>query len=332
METTPQPDTTSNSSDVPDITGKFESALDGLMAGEINGAFLDLIVQGGIALLAIVVGYFGAKLVARWVSNAICKKVDQTMGRFAGKFAFYTVFLLVAMAVLQKAGVPVTSAAAILAAAGFAVGLAFQGTLSNFASGVLLLVFRPFKVGDVVNAAGITGKVNEIDLFTTTFDTPDNRRLIVPNSSIAGTTIENISFHQERRVDVVVGVAYSASMDSTRAVLIQAAERMGDRIIQGDGRGHQILVSTLGASSVDWTVRVWTAAENYWGVKEDLTVAVKEELDKAGVDIPFPQMELHLAANSSDLLGDQAVLPLPQAESTRNGRIRPRQRGENTAT
>ncbi|GAB5403040.1 MAG: mechanosensitive ion channel family protein [Aureliella sp.] len=295
-------------------------------SGNVEGATTDLVMKYVIpaagALLALIVAYFAAKIIARWVSSAICKRVDQTLGKFAGKFAFYSVFLVCALAVLQTVGVSITSFAAILAAAGFAIGLAFQGTLSNFASGILLLVFRPFKVGDVVNAAGVTGKVNEIDLFTTTFDTPDNRRLIVPNSAIAGATIENVSHHEHRRVDVVVGVGYAASLDETRDALSKAAEAMGDKIVQGSGRGYQIVLGELGASSVDWTVRVWVKSADFWGVKERLTGEVKNQLDARGLDIPFPQMQIHVSDDGEsddlddgprNLLQPGAIRPRPRA-------------------
>jgi small conductance mechanosensitive channel len=198
------------------------------------------------------------------------------------------------LGVLQYFGIGITSFAAVLGAAGFAVGLAFQGTLSNFSSGIMLLVFRPFKVGDVVSAAGITAKVYEIDLFNTVFDTPDNRRIIVPNSSIIGGTIENISHHSERRVDVGVGVDYTASLDKTREVLSAAADSLREHLIEGDGRGYQIVLGDLGDSAVTWTVRFWTTSADYWTVKEQLTHAVKVKLDEAGIGIPYPQMDVHV--------------------------------------
>ncbi|MCA9130668.1 MAG: mechanosensitive ion channel [Planctomycetales bacterium] len=314
-------------------------SVQGLMRGDVSEAASTLVLRAVlpavVALLMLVVAYFVAKLVARWVSTAMCARVDQTLGRFAGKFSFYTVFIVSALAILQTAGVSITSFAAIMAAAGFAIGLAFQGTLSNFASGILLLVFRPFKVGDVISAAGITGKVNEIDMFTTTFDTPDNRRLIVPNSSIAGTTIENISFHKHRRVDVTVGVAYKASLDATREVLTQVTERLGDRIASGEGRESQIILTNLGASSVEWTVRVWAPAAKFFPVKESLVEGIKRGLDDAGIEIPFPQMHVHLAnsaseANAPDEPEQPAAAEVVQhpPEEKRSGRIRPRIRGE----
>lgn len=308
-----------------------------LMQGKVDEATLEVMVKYAVlavgALLAMIVAYFLSKLISRWVSNVLCRRVDQTLGRFAGKFSFYSLFSVCSLAVLQTAGMSVTSFAAILAAAGFAIGLAFQGTLSNFASGILLMVFRPFKVGDVVNAAGVMGKINEIDLFTTTFDTPDNRRLIVPNSSIAGATIENVSHHPERRVEVVVGVAYNASLDATREVLTAAAESLGDTIVSGEGRGFQILLSNLGASSVDWTVRAWVKSKNFFPAKEKLTVAIKNQLDERGIEIPFPQMQLHISESAEDVAEPEMKAQLANHPTYsdnenlfRNSGIRPRAR------
>ena len=248
----------------------------------------------------IFVGYLVAKYLSRVVSGPVCRRVDETLGRFVGKMIFYTVLVGVTGAVLSSLGAPLGGLAAILAAAGFAVGLAFQGTLSNFASGVLMMVFRPFKVGDVVNAAGVTGKVNEIDLFTTTLDTPDNRRIIVPNSSISGGTIENISFHPHRRVEVCVGVDYSADLDATRAALEAAVSKVDMATIKGDDRGSAVVLAGLGDSAVDWKVRVWVAAENYWPILEGLTGEVKRQLDAVSIGIPFPQLDVHISGETSE--------------------------------
>jgi len=245
-------------------------------------------------LLMVIVAYMVAKFVARLVSSPVQKRVDETLGKFVGKLVYYAIMVSVLVAVMGKFGLEVASFAAILAAAGFAIGMAFQGTLGNFASGIMLLVFRPFKVGDVVSAAGITAKVNEIDLFTTIFDTPDNRRIIVPNSSITGSTIENISHHSERRVEVEVGCDYGADLRETREVLERAAESLQNLLVVGDGRGYQVILGTLGDSAVNWKVRFWTRSENFWPVTEALTEAVKNHLDDADIGIPFPQMDLHI--------------------------------------
>lgn len=252
-----------------------------------------------IALVFMILAYFFAGIVARTCSLPIRRKVDETLGRFVGKMIFYAIFVLAFVGVLGQFGVSVTSFAAVLAAAGFAIGLAFQGTLSNFASGVLLMVFRPFKVGDFVNAAGVSGKVFEIDLFTTALDTPDNRRIIVPNSSITNTTIENITYHSYRRVDVVVGVDYTASLDKTREVLTAAAETLREYLAEGEDRGYQIVLSELGDSAVVWTIRFWVNSSDFWTVKESLMTAVKNHLDEVGIGIPYPQLDVHIS-NSAD--------------------------------
>ena len=257
-------------------------------------SLVGLVVPAITALLLLIVGYFVASFLSRIAGAPIKKRVDDTLGRFVSKMVFYVVMTCVLLAVLGSFGIPVTSFAAILGAAGFAVGLAFQGTLSNFASGVLLLVFRPFKVGDVINAAGVTAKVTELDLFTTVLDTPDNRRIIVPNSAIASGTIENITHHDDRRVDVSVGVDYGARVDETRQALTAAAEQLRDRLLDGEGQGYAIVLGDLGDSAVNWTVRFWCKADDFWGVKEDLTQAVKEQLETANIGIPYPTMDVNV--------------------------------------
>lgn len=276
-------------------------AVDALTSGDLATATErtgELFTTYGIpaitVIVVVIVAYFIAAFLARISSAPVRQRVDETLGRFVGKLVFYLIMVSALLGVLQYFGIGIASFAAVLAAAGFAVGLAFQGTLSNFAAGIMLLVFRPFKVGDVVNAAGITAKVNEIDLFTTTFDTPDNRRIIVPNSSIASGTIENISHHEERRVDVSVGTDYTADLQKTREVLSAAAESLKENLIEGDGRGYQVVLGDLGDSAIGWTVRFWTTADDYWSVKESLTTAVKSHLDGAGIGIPFPQMDVHV--------------------------------------
>jgi small conductance mechanosensitive channel len=284
--------------DVKETTAEAAEALKsgdvGLAAKKGAELFEKYGIPAIVALVLIIVAYFVASFLARIASTPVRSRVDETLGRFVGKLVYYSVMLCAILGILQYFGIGISSFAAVIAAAGFAIGLAFQGTLSNFSAGIMLLVFRPFKVGDVINAAGITAKVYEIDLFNTVFDTPDNRRIIVPNSAIMGGTIENISHHSERRVDVNVGTDYSASLDTTRQVLTTAAESLKDKMIEGDGRGYQIVLADLGDSAVNWTVRFWTTADDFWAVKEQLTHAVKVNLDSAGIGIPFPQMDVHV--------------------------------------
>lgn len=321
----------------PDMRAALNDSFDALLRGEMTEAssalIMQVVVPAVIALVMLIVTYFVAKFISGRVSSAICRRFDKTLGKFVGKLVFYTIVCVAGLSILQYAGIPSTSFAAVMAATGFAIGLAFQGTLSNFASGVLLLVFRPFKVGDVVNAASVTGKVDAIDLFTTTFDTPDNRRLIIPNSAIASGTIENISFHDHRRIEVLVGVGYGASLSKTRQVLSSCAEALSDMMVPGDDRGYQVVLASLGASSVDWKVRFWAKKEDFFAVQEALTSEIKTQLDEFGIDIPYPQMELHMSnqvelasrPGNVALESDMPTLQMPNA--TGRNPIRPRPRG-----
>lgn len=223
--------------------------------------------------------------------------VDETLTRFFGKLVWWGILLLGGLSCLSTLGIQVTAFAAILASMGFAIALAFQGTLGNLAAGVMLLVFHPFKVGDVINVGGVVGKVFEIDLFATTLDTVDNRRIIVPNGSVFGNTIENITYHATRRCDVAVGTEYSADLDQTREVLKKAIESV-DHILEDPA--PQVYLLELGGSSINWSLRVWVNAADYWAVREQLTRAAKVELDKANIGIPFPQMDVHLFKEQQD--------------------------------
>ncbi|QDU71808.1 mechanosensitive ion channel family protein [Mucisphaera calidilacus] len=244
------------------------------------------------ALAIIIITLLVAGIVAGVVRSTMRRaNTDETLTRFIGKMIWWGLLLLGALTSLTVLGVQITAFAAVLAAMGFAIGLAFQGTLGNLASGVMLLVFRPFKVGDVVNVSGTTGKVFEIDLFTTLLDTPDNRRIIVPNGTIFGSTIENITHHPTRRCDVSVGTEYPADLDKVRETLEKAVASV-DGVLTDPA--HQIYLLELGDSSINWAVRVWVNTPDFWAVREKLTRAVKVELDNAGIGIPYPQMDVHL--------------------------------------
>jgi len=289
----------------------------GDMSGVVQYATLHLVPQlllAAVGLGVIFIGYLVASYLSRIISKPVCQRVDETLGKFVGKVVFYCVLAAVVGGVLSKMGLQLGGLTAMLAAAGFAIGLAFQGTLSNFASGVLMLVFRPFKVGDFVNAAGVMGKVNEIDLFTTTLDTPDNRRIIVPNSSISSAIIENISHHKHRRIEVPVGVSYSADIDATRMALNAALAKFEGETVQGEGRTSAAVLSNLGPSSVDWLVRMWVNSSDFWRLKEGLVGEVKRQLDSAAISIPFPQMDVHLHQASA---GDEVLHSRPKVRPIR---------------
>jgi len=245
---------------------------------------------GFIAILMV------GRYVANWVRTAIRggldkPEVDRTLTKFASNFAYYGIFLLALFAALEMVGVETASFVAVLAAASFAVGLALQGTLANFAAGIMLLIFRPFSVGDYVEIAGETGFVRDIQLFFTRLTTRENRLIIIPNGDIFGSTIENIFAHDEIRVDCDVGTDYPADIDETREVLLQAARQVEGRL---EEKGEQAALVGLGDSSINWQVRVWAEPDDYFRLKQELTRQVKYALDEADIGIPYPQMDVHL--------------------------------------
>lgn len=258
---------------------------------------LDTVISYGTRVAGVVLLLIAAFAVGKWARRKTYRRLeeaprsDPTLNKFFAGLAYYAIVGFAVLASMNLFGIDVTSFVALLAAAGFAVGLAFQGSLSNFAAGVMLLVFRPFGVGDKVEVAGVTGTVYEIGLFTSTLDTPDNRRFIVPNSEIFGSTMENYSHHDARRVDVAVGTDYDADLDETRAVLEDAARVVDGRL---DDPAPQVYLDELGGSSINWSVRVWAETGDYWNVRERLTHAVKEALDEAGIGIPYPNMDVHV--------------------------------------
>ena len=243
------------------------------------------------ALLAMFIAWLVAGAVGRAVRRAGEKRsLDATLTRFFASVARNVILVAAVVAVLGVFGIETSSFAAIIGAAGLAVGLAFQGTLSSFAAGVLLLVFRPFKIGDVITAGGETGKVMEIELFTTTLATPDNQKIIVPNSKIGGDTIRNAVAYDTRRVDIDVGCDYDASIDDCRAALTEALALIAHKL---DDPEPQIFLKSLGASSVDWVVRVWCKTPDYWVVHEETVRAIHVKLGEKGIGIPYPQMDVH---------------------------------------
>ena len=249
------------------------------------------IVPAVVAIGGFLLGYFIASFIGRVVGGQVARRVDMTFGKFLGKIIKNGLMLMLLLGVLGYFGVDVTSFAAIIAALGFAVGMALQGTLSNFAAGIMLMVFRPFKVGDYIQIGSEEGWVEEIDLFTTRINNLDNLHLIVPNGQIFGSTITNFSHNEFRRVEVMVGVEYGADVDRSRAVLEAAISEVPGAVADP---APQVVMVELADSSVNWLVRAWCEQENYWAVRELLTVAAKKGLDLNGIGIPFPQVQLHL--------------------------------------
>lgn len=266
--------------------------MDWLTPENITLLVQDYLIPAVTALVLLFVVFIAAGWARRIVRNGLQRaNVDITLTKFFSNMARYAVLVIGVIAVLARVGIETASFAAILAAAGFAIGMAFQGTLSNFSAGIMLLVFRPFKVGDLVTVGGETGVVDEIELFTTNLNTPDNRRIIVPNSSVFGATIENMTYHETRRVDVEVGTDYGADLDETRRVIEAACATVEGRL---PDMGVEAYLVSLGGSSIDWQARVWCNSSEYLAVKDRLTKAVKNGLDAANISIPFPQTDVHI--------------------------------------
>jgi small conductance mechanosensitive channel len=250
----------------------------------------------GVLVLLVVAWTAAGRVASLCVRVLERRKIDATLSRFAGTAVRWAIILLASIASLGVFGVETTSFAAVIGAAGLAIGLAFQGSLSNLASGVMLLIFRPFSVDEVISVGGITGTVFAIDLFTTVLDTVDNKRVYVPNAVVFGGTIENLSYHKARRVSVSVGVDYGASIDEARNVLLRAAATT-DNVHQDPEPAA--VVTGLGASSVDFAVRVWVDSEHYWSVMDALTRNVKVALDEAGIGIPYQTIDINLTRDAA---------------------------------
>lgn len=264
-------------------------------------------IQGWISLYAInIIGAILIFIVGKWLSRRIANllakimeknNVDPTLVNFLTNLTYYTLVVLVIIAAAGKLGINTTSFLTIIGAAGLAVGLALKDSLSNFAAGVMLVMFRPFTIGDVVSTAGITAKVEKITIFNTLFCTPDNQLVIVPNNKIISDIITNINAKDTRRVDFVVGISYSDDMEQTKEILERLAQE-DNRVLKDPAT--TIAVAELADSSVNLVFRPWVKTADYWDVKFALTERIKNALDEAGISIPFPQQDVHLFVDKED--------------------------------
>ena len=253
-------------------------------------------VDFGIRVVTAIAIFYIGRLIVSLLTRGLRKllqkqEVDKTLETFVCNLVRAALLAFVVVAAINSLGVQTASFIAVLGAAGLAVGLALQGSLSNFAAGVLIVMFRPYKVGDWIEAAGVSGSVLEVQILTTAMKTGDNKRVIVPNSQIMGSIITNYSAHDTRRVDLVVGVSYSDDLDKVRETLksIVAAD---DRIL--DDPAVTIAVSELADSSVNFVVRPWVRTADYWAVLFDLTETIKKRFDAESISIPFPQRDVHI--------------------------------------
>ncbi|MCQ8879447.1 mechanosensitive ion channel [Pseudoalteromonas shioyasakiensis] len=258
---------------------------------ENSGLIIHYGIQAVIALVIFLLGGRIAKFCGGLTEKAFAKKkVDKAVGSFVASIVYAIVFMATILMALSQIGIETTSFIAILGAAGLAVGLALQGSLSNFASGVLIILLRPFKSGDFIEAGGKMGSVDKIEIFSTELRTPDNKVIIMPNSAIMSGPIVNFSREKTRRIDLVIGVGYDADLREAKAVLKSVLDKE-PRLLKDPA--YTVAVNELGDSSVNFVVRPWVNSADYWPTYFDLMENIKIALDDANINIPFPQMDVH---------------------------------------
>jgi small conductance mechanosensitive channel len=264
---------------------------------EILEKIYEMIVTYGMKFLTAIIVLIVGLIVIRWISRALVRlmrkgNVNESLIPFLRSLTNILLKVMLVISVMGMVGIQMTSFIAVLGAAGLAVGLALQGTLQNFAGGVMILLFKPYEVGHFIEAQGFMGTVKEIQIFTTVLATPDNRKVIIPNSPLATGSITNFSAMPTRRIDFSFGIGYSDDIDQAKKILLKMAEK-DDRVLKEDNP-PEVMVEALADSSVNLKLRTWVKAEDYWGLFFDITEGVKKQFDGAGISIPFPQQDVHL--------------------------------------
>ncbi len=266
---------------------------------------VDLVVRYGASLLLAII----TLIVGLWVVKRIVKLIDKTMDKrdvdaslrpFLRSIVAALLKVMLIISVAGMVGIEMTSFVAVLGAAGLAVGLALQGSLSNFAGGVLILLLKPFKVGDFIEADGISGTVREIQIFYTYITTVQNQEVIVPNGDLSNNAIKNYSFHDTRRMDLTFGIGYTDDMDKAKGILRELVEAESNILKEP---AYDIFVEELADSSVNYRVRAWAKTSNFWPIVNNFPERVKKAFDEAGIGIPFPQMDVHLFPNEPQKAG-----------------------------
>lgn len=253
-------------------------------------------IDFGIRALAAVAIFYIGRIVTRRIVNGVGKvmqaqEVDKILESFVGNLIYWAMMTFVIIAAINQIGVQTTSLIAVMGAAGLAIGLSLQGSLANFAAGVLIVMFRPYRVGDYIEAAGVSGTVVQVQILTTILKTGDNKQVVIPNGQIMGSIITNYSANDTRRVDLTIGVSYDDDLDKVRSTfqeLIDAEER----ILKDPP--PLIAVAELADSSVNFTVRIWVNSGDYSSVLYSMTEAIKKRFDKEGISFPYPQQDVHL--------------------------------------
>lgn len=275
--------------------------LGALVGPEQIETMVEGVSQFGLQIVAAIAVFIVGRWIARRISGLLERGLqragtDPTLVGFFRNIAYFGLLIMVIIAAVGQLGVQTTSFIAVLGAAGLAVGLALQGSLANFAAGVLMIIFRPFKAGDFIDAAGTAGVVEEIELFTTRMRTPDNKTIIIPNAQITAGTITNFSARDTRRLDLVFGVSYGDDLDKVKQVINQVLEEEPRLLKEPE---PLIGILELGDSSVDIAVRPWVQSIDYWPVFFALQEAMKKRFDQEGINIPFPQRDVHLYQQAS---------------------------------
>ena len=267
------------------------------MLSDLQTTGLDL----GLNLLAAVVIFYVGRTIARVLTKGVrrlmeSQSVDPILVSFVTSLVQWGLMGFVIIAAITKLGVQTASLVALIGAAGLAVGLALQGSLANFAAGVLIVLFRPYRVGDWVEAAGVAGSVVQVQVLTTILNTADNKQIVIPNGQIMSSIITNFNANNTRRVDMVIGVSYGDDIDKVRNTLRDVVYA-DSRVLRNPE--CQIAVSELAESSVNFVVRPWVQVADYWDVKFGLTEAIKKRFDQDGISIPFPQRDVHIFQSSA---------------------------------
>jgi small conductance mechanosensitive channel len=268
----------------------------------LTGKIWELVTIYGIKVLAAIVIFIIGKWVAKAVRGLVQRmmrkaQMDETLLKFVGNMTYIALLAFIIIAALSQLGIQTTSFIAVLGAAGLAIGLALQGSLANFAAGFLMILFRPIRVGDYIEGAGVAGTVEEIQIFTTTLVTPDNKTVIIPNAGLTGDNIVNWTMKGTRRVDMVMGIGYDDDIDKAKQIMAGILAE-DERILKDPA--PQIAMIELADSSVNFVVRPWANASDYWGVYMSVTEKIKRAFDANGINIPYPQSDVHVYQHSAD--------------------------------
>lgn len=255
---------------------------------------VDFLVQVAFAFVVIVIGVKIIGWIRKILRRALERReADTGLIQFLDSLVKILLYLLLAISIMQRFGIQTTSVVAAIGSVGVAIGLALQGSLSNFAGGVIILLLKPFKVGDYIIQGSLEGTVVEIELFYTTLLTPDNRRVVFPNGQLADNSLTNVTAEETRRIDISVGISYNSDLKAAKAILLTLAAEDAD-VLKEEGKMPMAAVEELGESSVNMLLRVWTPTDKYWDVKFRLNEAVKVSFDEAGIEIPYNQLDVHV--------------------------------------